>query len=362
MKRLLALLLVAASLLSLSGCGNASAAAEKGDTFMFTDSCGRKVELPDEITRIAPSGAVAQMILTTIAPDLLVGLAATPGSASSKYLPAYYMDLPTFGQFYGTKANLNMEALIAAKPQIIIDLGDMKENHGKDMDMIQRQTGIPTIFIETSLDKFASAYRTLGQILGREEKGEALGSYCETLVETAGQNAAKIPEDKRLSVMYGTGSSGLGCIAAGSIQGDVIDIVGAENAIVVENPSNSGAGNQLSMEQLYLFDPDVILLSAGGPFEKIADDAVWSELSAVKNNTYYEIPIMPYNWMSNPPSLNRLLGIWWLGNLLYPDIYSYSMTEKTKEFYKLFWNYDLTDDEAKALLENSTLKRDALVG
>ena len=37
---------------------------------------------------------------------------------------------------------------------------------------------------------------------------------------------------------------------------------------------------------------------------------------------------MPYNWLSNPPSLNMLLGIWWLGNLLYPQYYDYDMAEK----------------------------------
>jgi iron complex transport system substrate-binding protein len=346
----------------LTGCGNKSGVSEKGETVLFTDSCGREVELPKEISKVAPSGAVAQMILTTIAPDLLVGLSATPSSEQSQYLPDDYMELPTFGQFYGTKANLNMEALIAAEPQVIIDLGDRKENHDGEMDAVQRQTGIPTIFIETSLGKFADAYRTLGALLHKEEKGETLALYCENLVETAEAHAAKIPEDERLSVMYATGSSGLNGIAEGSIQGDVIGLVGAINACVVEAPSDSGMGNPISMEQLYLFDPDVIVMSAGGPFSEMGTDKTWGQLTSVKNGTYYEIPNLPYNWMSNPPSLNRLLGIWWLGNLLYPDVYDYSMTDKAKEFFRLFWDYELSDEEAAQLLRNSTLKRDASTG
>lgn len=57
---------------------------------------------------------------------------------------------------------------------------------------------------------------------------------------------------------------------------------------------------------------------------------------------------MPYNWLSNPPSLNMLLGVWWLGNLLYPQYYAYDMVEKTQEIFRLLWSYDLSADEARA--------------
>ena len=133
---------------------------------MITDSAGRQVEIPAEITRIAPSGSTAQMILMPVAYDLLVGLSSSPSTAQMSYFPEEMRYLPTFGQFYGSKANLNMESLIAAQPQLIIDLGDAKDSIAKDMDTIQKQTGIPTIFIEADLDDMAAAYRTLGDILG----------------------------------------------------------------------------------------------------------------------------------------------------------------------------------------------------
>ena len=87
-----------------------------------------------------------------------------------------------------------------------------------------------------------------------------------------------------------------------------------------------------------------------------ADDAAWQPLRAIEEGRYYEIPSMPYNWLSNPPSLNMLLGVWWLGNLLYPQYYAYDMVEKTQEMFRLLWNYDLTAEDARAMLANSTLK------
>ena len=59
---------------------------------------------------------------------------------------------------------------------------------------------------------------------------------------------------------------------------------------------------------------------------------------------------------NSPPSVNRVLGIWWLGNLLYPELYDYDMVQVAREYYGLFWHYDLTEEEARQMLSRSTLK------
>ena len=64
---------------------------------------------------------------------------------------------------------------------------------------------------------------------------------------------------------------------------------------------------------------------------------------------------MPYNWLSNPPSFNMILGIWWLGNLLYPQYYDYDMTAKAQEIYQLFWNCTLSDEDAAAILSRAVM-------
>ncbi|MDO4868793.1 MAG: ABC transporter substrate-binding protein [Bacillota bacterium] len=344
-----------------TGCGNDGEAdydpLEGVNTITFRDDCGREVEIPETITKAAPSGSVAQMVLMTIAPESLVGLSASPSTDQLDYFPESTWELPTFGQFYGSKANLNMEALIAAQPQVIIDIGDKKATHKADMDKIQEQTGIPTIFIETSLDKMPKAYRTLGKLFGKEEKGEELAAYIEDTVSYAAKQAATVSDNERKTVYYGTGASGLDCNADGSVQADVIDLIGASNAVVGMDVSDKGGGTLVNMEQLYKFDPDVIIVTLDGIYDVIDEgDASWAELTAVKNGDYYEIPGIPYCWMSGPPSVNRVLGIWWLGNLVYPEKYDYDMVAKAQEYYKLFFDYDLSDDEAKAMLENSSLK------
>lgn len=323
---------------------------------IFVDSCGREVTLPSEIKKVCPSGAVATMFLSVFAPDEMVSVNSAISEDQAVYLPARIATLPATGQFYGSKASLNMEQILALDPDVIIDLGDYKDGIKEDMDALQAQLGIPVIFIESDLGHMASAFRSLGEIFGKEKKGEELALFVEETLSMAAENTAKLTDETKKSVMYATGKEGLNVFALGSTHAQVISLIGAENAIVLENFSNKGTGDSVSMETVLLSDPDVIVFASGSVYSSVSGDKAWNELDAVKNGKYYEVPSSPYNWMGNPPSMNMLLGVWWLGNLVYPDLYSYNMVEKAQEIYKLLWNYDLSQSGAEALLSNSTLK------
>lgn len=374
MKKTLALLLALVMLFSLAACGAAEpapaepapAATEEPaateapaeepaeepavETVMFTDSCGREVELPANITKIAPSGTVATMILAAFAPEELVCIGTMVSENQVPYLYDGIADLPVTGQLYGGKATLNLEELLATGAEVIIDLGDFKKSITDDLTALQEQTGLPCIFIEADLTHLADAFRTLGTILGKEERGEELARLVEETMTMAAENSAKIAEDQRLSVLYSSGSDPLGTNAEGSSQAQALGIVGAKNAVVLEDVSNKGGGNMINMEQLYNFDPDVVLVTDAAALEIIETEAAWQELRAVKDGRVYTVPCDPYCWLSAPPSMNMILGVWWLGNLLYPEVYDYDMTAKAQEIYKVFWNYDLTAEEAAAML------------
>ncbi|MCL2696031.1 MAG: ABC transporter substrate-binding protein [Clostridiales bacterium] len=351
MKKTLSILLAVVLILSLLGAC-AKPAAPETDPRVFVDSCGREVVLPAEITRIAPSGLVAQMILTSLAPETLVGLSNPVGERQLTYLPAFFADLPVFGQFYGKNAALNLEELLASEPQIIIDMGDYKASQKEDMDGLQAQTGLPTIFIEATLGSFSDAYLELGALLGLEDEAALLASYIANAMDLAHGISARIPEGERLCVMYGTSETGLAVNAKGSLHAEVIELVGAENAVEVPpgELSSKGGGNVINLEEFLLLDPDVILLAEGAIAAALRQDPLWAQLSAVQNDRVYQIPEAPYGWLANPPSVNRVLGIYWLGNLLYPDYYDVNIVEEIKLFYRLFWHYELTDAEVAAFL------------
>lgn len=333
-----------------SAAGDKAAQAE--GTRIITDSAGREVEIPSEITKIAPSGPLAQIVLYTVSPDKLAGLAADFSDEAKQYIDEKYWGLPKFGQFYGKNASLNMEALIAEAPDVIIDIGEAKKTVKEDMDALQEQLNIPVIFVEATLPTMADAYEMLGDITGEKEQAGKLADYCRAEIGKADQNAAAIADADRKSVYFGLGDDGLHTNAKGSIHADVIDRIGAVNAADVEAVS-SGGGSEVSFEQVLLWNPDLVIVDSQKLYDTLTTDPMWQELDSVKNGKIFKIPTAPYSYMSSPPSVNRMIGIEWLGSLVYPEIYTSDIREEVKNFYQLFYHIDVTDEKLEAVLKNA---------
>lgn len=322
-----------------------------GQTMVFTDSCNRTVEIPTDITRVSPSGTVATLFLTSIAPEYMCNVDSALSEEALKYLPSEIAALPATGQLYGSKAKMSPEEILACGADIIIDMGTYKSGIEDDLNDLQAKVGIPCIFIEASLENMADAFRTLGSILsGKKDRGEEIASFIDETLQMVKTNSAKVKADEVVSVMYGGNSDGLGVTPKGSPHAQVIDLIGAENAIVLDSISNKANANLIDLEALYNFNPDVLLFIPDSFYDNVASAKAWQVLDAVKNKRYYQAPAYPYNWMSNPPSMNMILGLWWFGNLIYPQYYDYDMVQVAQRAFKIFWNYELSETEALELM------------
>ena len=353
MKRLLSMLLVLALVLSFAACGTPTAAME--DTVVFTDDLGREVEVPEDISRIVPSGPLAQIVLYAIAPDMLVGLAARWADSATEYIPEAYRNLPFFGQLYNT-ADLNVEELALADPQVIIDIGETRSGSGEDMDTLREQTGIFTVFLSATLETMPQTFRTLGKLLGREEKGEELAQFCEGIYTRTTAIMEQVGENKA-NALYVLGEKGLNVLAKGSYHSQLIDML-TNNLAVVENPVSKGAGNEVTMEQLALWNPEVILFAPGSIYDTVAEMDTWREIRAIATGNYMEVPEGPHNWMGSPPGVQRYLGLIWLTAELYPEFCDYDVKAEICEYYELFYHHELTDAQYEALTANAALDRE----
>ncbi|MDR1249720.1 MAG: ABC transporter substrate-binding protein [Treponema sp.] len=324
-------------------------ASGQGTSF-FTDSAGRRVELPATITRIAPSGALAQMFLLAVAPDLLCAVSSAYSPHEAEYIPAYFSTLPVVGQFYGA-ANLNPEEIARIGPDVVIDVGEPKDTIAQDMDDISASIGIPTIHVTATLRTTPQAFRTLGKLLGREEQGEALARFCEKTLAAAEGIMGRAGNNKK-TVLYCMGSAGLNVLAKGTFHTEILDWM-ADNRAVVDNPSSRGSGNEANLEQILLWDPQTILFGPASVYASAAQDGTWRQLQAIRNGAYYEVPLGPYNWMGSPPSINRYLGMLWLGKILYPEYASYDLYAETAEYYRLFYSHELSREQFDRLTARS---------
>lgn len=337
---------------SETGTVERDGAEQNNQVRTMIDSAGREVKIPVKITKIAPSGPLAQIVLYTVSPDQLAGRASDFSDEAKQYIDEKYWGLPKFGQFYGKNASLNMEALILEAPDVIIDIGEAKKTVKEDMDALQEQLGIPVLFVEATLPTMEQAYTLLGEITGETKKAGELAAYCKKVMDMADEISSSISAEDKKSVYFAGGAGGLNTNAKGSIHADVIEKIGAVNAADVDLVS-SGGGSEVSFEQILLWQPDIIIADKQELYDVLTTDVMWQELKAVKEGKVYKIPTAPYSFMSSPPSVNRIIGIQWLGQLVYPEKYTMDIKDAVAEFYQLFYHIDLTDEQIADILKNS---------
>ena len=363
-KRWMALLLALVMSVSLFACG-AKPAVDGDDsqnndvvedtTRVFTDSCGREVTVPANVEKVAISGPLSQIVVFALAPDKLVGIANAWDESAAQFLDTKYYDLPLLGQLYGGKGEMNLETLLAAAPDVVIDVGEPKGSIVEDMDALQEQTGIPFVHIDAYLTSMDNTYAMLGDLLAMPNEAQGLADYCRYAYDRAVEIANSV---EKVNLLYITGDEGLNVIAKGSYHAETIDLL-ANNLAVVEEPSSKGTGNEVDMEQILNWNPDVILFAPGSIYDTVGSNENWQTVTAIKNGAYYEVPMGPYNWMGFPPSVQRLLGMTWMTTVLYPDAADYDLYTEVSSYFQLFYHCELTQAQYDALMANSLPAADA---
>ena len=350
MKRAIPVLLI----ISLLLCGCAAAPAPSaGGSRTFTDSTGRTVTIPATITKIAITGPLSQVYILPLAGDMLVGVSNEFSADAALYLPDYIFDKAEIGQLYGGKGEMDLEALLAAAPDIVIDIGEPKGSIAEDLTALTEQTGIPFVHIDATVVTAPDAYRMLGKLLGREEKAERIALWCETTYANMTAMMKRVDADgARKTLLYCLGDKGVNVIAKGSFHAETINMM-ADNLAVVEDVVSGGLGNEVDLEQILLWNPEVIIFAPDSCYESIAADAQWQSASAVAAGRCYKTPYGPYGWLSSPPGVQRYLGMLWLGELLYPAYTEYDLQEEITEYYKLFYGCELTDEMYQNLMKDA---------
>ena len=319
----------------------------------FKDAGGRTVEIPEKVSRVLTAGPPAAVLTYVLAPEKLTGWVQEPTKEQKEFLMPSVRDLPTYGRLTGQGGTANMEAVLAAKPDIIIDVGTVNDTYISLADKVQHQTGIPYILIDGSFAKTPETLRLVGDLLGVSVRAGELASYAETTLKTLNDGIAKVPEAERPKVYYGRGPEGLETGLVGSINLEILGAVGATN---VAAAAGKGGLTNVSLEQILGWNPQVILAASPKFAQTAKSDPLWANIAAVKAGQVYPTPSMPFGWFDSPPGVNRLIGVRWLEALLYPKAFTVDLKADVKKFFKLFYQVELTDAQLDSLLKGATPK------
>ncbi len=327
--------------------------ANEPEARTMVDCANRTVTLPEKIDKAFCTTPIATTMLYILAPEKLAGWNYELSPITKRFLPAEYAQLPNLGGWYMNNT-CNIEELL----KYDIDMIFVSSPTDPDMcDEISTKTGKPTFYINYPVKESGTFFKTMGTILGLEERALELADYCDRTVREIGEKAATIPQDNLVTVYYAEGTDGLMTDPKGTIVSEVLDYVGGLN--VADIPFKGGGGlSPVTLEQILKWDAEVIITwsvngeDPGFLVKYIMDNNDWQNLRAVKTKRVYEAPAnAPFSFFGRLPAANQIIGFKWAGQLLYPEIYDYNINEEIKEFYQLFYHMDLTEEQLDEILD-----------
>lgn len=312
----------------------------------ITDSAGRKVNLPDRIGRVFAAGPPASILLYVLAPEKMTGWPNAPRPEEREFIAAPYRDLPALGRLTGRGGTANLEVVLKAKPDLILDFGSVRDTYLSLADAVQSQTGIPYILIDGRFAATPAALRLLGEALGIEERAQKLAAYVEATFAEIDAALSEVPEKQRPRVYLARGPDGLETGVKGSINTEIIERAGGVN---VADAHGQRGIVRASIEQVIVANPDTIITWDPIFYNRVYNDPLWAGIEAVKRKRVHLSPTAPFGWIDRPPSLNRIIGLKWLAALFYPDRFKADFKETVREFYSLFYHADVNEAELERL-------------
>ena len=265
-----------------------------------TDATGRVVHIPDHITRVLPAGPPAAVLMEAIAPDLMLGWTSPITKEARGLLATEAASLPQVPRLTGREDVT--DKVRALKPDLIIDYGTISPRYADLARVTQQQTNIPTVLLDGSLTEVPNVVRTLGQALHREGRAETLARFFEAIL------AVSTPAGAHPRVVYARGPDGLTVAAPDT---DVTEVFTRLGYLVVA-PAGQGTFRQATIEAIGALDPDVVIFSDPAMHETLEHSEAWRSLRVVQQGHAFVAPSLPFGWMEEPPSINRLLGLSWL--------------------------------------------------
>lgn len=382
MKKLIAMLSASAMLIaSFAGCGQTAAESDTkeastqaeiqteeastmqtaandtdGDTRVIVDDTGAEVTLPKEIHRVVISSILplpSVYCLFKGSADDVIGIhPSSMAAAENSYLINVFPELENADTSFVENGEVNIERLLEMKPDVVFySAANTEEREMYD------NAGISAVGFSTSnagydcVETYADWIALLGQIYGEEEKSNEIIEYGRQVASEISAVTKEIPdEDKpKVLILFNYSDGVIKTSGSGFFGQYWIETAGGIN--VAQDLQGTP---EINMEQIYEWDPDIILLTNFTPYQPddlynntIAQDD-WSNVTAVKNKQVYKFPLGMYRWF--PPASDTPLVLKWLAKTIQPEAFAdIDMDQEIKDYYQKYYNVELTDEDVDTI-------------
>ena len=377
MKRILCAILAALMLLNLAACGAApadtqqpqatEAQQQENQDKTVVDLMGREVKVPEEVQKIAAiAGPTYEMVFMLGSGDQI----AMVKSGHTDSYPLANLTNPRLETLEGLAANpsssVNIEDYLKHDIDLVVYYDneiELKKFDAVDMAaiVVSKNTGLiasleeaKSLTIDQFIEKLTQPLDILSTALNTEEarsEYETWCDYCDEKLRMVYERTKDIPMEERQTVYWGnTWGEEIRSTYALKNRWYEVNLAGG----LLIGPEENSNFPEVTAEQLYSWDPDIILVDNHGGLPGLVmesmyrENSKWSTLSAVQNQQLHRIPAGVF--FLDKGSTTTLLVLW-MATILQPERFSdIDMVEEVKYYYSEFYEYDLSDEEAQNVI------------
>jgi iron complex transport system substrate-binding protein len=315
---------------------------------VVTDQHGTEVTIPDHVSRsVVLMHHAIDIAIQLGAQDQIAGVMGQweknlPGA--DKYMPQL-KTLPTPGEL----ASVNMEALLAVKPDVVV----MTHYAPKEMRQQIEAAGIPVVSVSLYEAEYEQASRLnpklkdpdeaytrgmkagillLGEVYGKQERAKELVAAIEKNRGIVAKHLGSVADDKRVTCYMA--NPDLNTYGTGKYTGVVMDRAGGRNVA-----AEIDGYQKVSMEDILRWNPQVIFVQDRyqAIIPEIMSDPAWAKIKAVKDKRVYLTPEFVKPW-GHPTPESMALGEIWMAKKLYPDRFAdVDMPALVNAYYTTFY-------------------------
>ena len=331
-------------------------------THIVVDHAGNQVEVPDQIDRVVidqiPILSTYMAYFEGSAPYIVGYCGSFKDTINETVLKNIAPELLESEETVYAQSGLNIEEIMKLEPDIIL----YNANNAEHAEVL-KASGIPavgfaTIGAETPadpLERYEEWLRLLEDVFGEDGKMDDFLERGDEIVADVEARIAEIPEEERPSsmILYQV-SDGVPQVAGQGVFGYYwLEHLGVQN--VAEETQGFA---QVSFEQIYTWDPEVIFLNGPGlmklTVQDIMDNTVegadFSTIQAVENGRVYDTTLGMWNWFTPNPDGPLVLA--WLACNAYPEAFAdYPLEDTIRSYYEEVYGYEITDEELEGMLQ-----------
>jgi iron complex transport system substrate-binding protein len=276
---------------------------------------------------------------STLAAASYLGARDEAGAAAMAAIDPRFEEL--VGDAYFSQTDFNIEEAARLAPDLIVT-----SLRTEWLDTAA-ELGIPFVLYDAETpDRLVEAMLLTGELFGPNAvaQSEAWVDYYNWITESVVSHTETIPEADRPTVLF-TGTNSLRVASGDMYQTSLIEMAGG----VSVSSELTGYWNDVNLEQIAAWDPDVIIVPpyGGATVEAITENPDWQILTAVQEGKVYQMPKLVVPW--DTPAPDSALGIIWLAQRLFPELETLDCAEQADFFYNTFYDYAIPSEQVESI-------------